>query len=282
MIKHPFLFLNLLICSSFLLSSCVQPEGEGIVTGQIFIIGCSKVDDYGEKPDVKMPFNLEANFFVGEPILDESIQPNSHRLDVRIQKSSNRIGDADSLYIQFSKVAKTAKLFSQRKPIPVGIDRNVKASLPLFLTCQDYFDGPTVHKTEAVTSSCPTLNNEEIDQICADINYGKIANIYDPTPPFQEGHSCIILCNFGKAVKGEEVADDFAVDYEDTISGIFFFSIHSSRILYDQPEICNDGIDNNENGFIDEDTCTTVNAGGFVQGNFKIKLTRAKAIVTFP
>ncbi|MDA3864202.1 MAG: hypothetical protein PF689_10095 [Deltaproteobacteria bacterium] len=282
MIKFSIHLLNISILSFVLLSSCVQPEGEGIVTGQIFIIGCSKVDDYGEKPDVKMPFNLEANFFVGEPILDESIQPDSHRLDVRIQKSSNQIGDVDSLYIQFGKVAKTAKLFSQRKPVPVGIDRNVKASLSLFLTCPDYFDGPTAHKTEAVSSSCPDLSAQEIDQICDNINYGEIANIYDPAPPFQEGHSCIILCNFGNAARGEDVAEDFAVNYGDTISGIFFLSIHSSRIIYDQPEICNDGIDNNENGFIDEDTCTTINAGGFVQGNFKIKLTRAKAIVTFP
>jgi hypothetical protein len=274
--KFPILFLLFFILTAV---GCVKPEGNGIVGGRLFIEGCNETDNYGDKHSLAY-FDLRANFFVGEPVKDESAVPTAHRLDIRLQKGSNTIEDTDSLYIQVSKVALTARNFVIYQPVSVGVDENVKASLALYLTCPSFFDGPEVNKTGI--SSCPSITASEQEEMCNSTIYGELDQMPIPHAPFALGDSCIVFCQFGDAMRGDTIGDDFSIDFGDEVSGIYFFTLNNRRIVYDNSEICADGIDNDNDGVIDEDICENITSGGFVQGNFKIKLLRAKAIQAFP
>ena len=270
---------TLLLLVTLFLGGCIAPEGNGVVGGEIFILGCNETDNYGEE-QFPAYFDLQANFFVGEPVKDEAAVPTQHRLDVRLQKGTNNIADSDSLYIQVTRVALAARRFANYEPLPVGIDRNVKASLSLYLTCPDFFDGPEANPTGA--DACPALSPEEQQTLCDETTYGEMEQLRLPHAPFDVGHSCLILCQFGSASRGDTIDEDFAIDFGDVVSGIYFFTLHNRRIIYDDYEVCGDGIDNDSDGLIDEDLCETYTAGGFIQGNFTIQLRRAKAIQAFP
>ncbi|MBU1240508.1 hypothetical protein KKF84_00965 [Myxococcota bacterium] len=260
-------------------SGCIAPEGDGIVGGEIFILGCNETDNYGEE-QYPAYFDLQANFFVGEPVKDESAVPTDHRLDIRLQKGTNTIEDADSLYIQMTKVSLAARRFAAWEPIPVGVDHNVKASLSLYLTCPSFFDGPEASPASA--EACPVLTQQEQQELCDSTVYGDMDQLRLPHAPFSLGQSCIVLCQFGKANRGDTITDDFSIDFSDVVSGVYFFTLWNRRMVYNSTEICDDQIDNDGDGIIDEELCQNVSAGGFVQGNFTIKLRRAKAIQAFP
>ncbi|MBN2725701.1 MAG: hypothetical protein JXR95_16675 [Deltaproteobacteria bacterium] len=283
-IKHPvmkrYLLFSLLVCFQTVFTvGCTTPEGSGVVEGEFFILGCEESDNYGSVTN-KAYFDMMANFFVGEPVLDESAVPRNHRFDIRMQRGSNTLADTDVLYIQITRAALAARLFSQGLPLPVGPDENVSATLGLYLTCPSFYDGPDAYYEG---DACPVLTIEEQNELCSGVDYGTLENSFRvPQAPFSKGQSCIILCQFGSAVRGQEIPDDFKIDFGDTVSGIYFFTLGNRRALYTANEICGDGLDNDGDGTVDEDICDEVTAGGFVQGNFEIKVIRAKAIQSFP
>ncbi len=270
------ILLTLLVLTT---AGCIAPEGDGVVGGEIFIIGCNETDNYGEEL-YPAYFDLQANFFVGEPVKDEAAVPTQHRLDIRLQKGSNTIEDADSLYIQITRVALAARRFAAWEPLPVGIDQNAKASLSLYLTCPSFFDGPEANPTGP--EYCPTLTPEQQQELCDGTVYGEMDQLRLPHEPFSEGQSCLVLCQFGSAQRGDTIDDDFSIDFGDVVSGVYFFTLNNRRMVYDSAEICDDQIDNDGDGIIDEDLCDYRTTGGFVQGNFTVKLRRAKAILAFP
>ncbi|MBU1221983.1 hypothetical protein KKF34_04470 [Myxococcota bacterium] len=267
-----------LLFTALLTLSCTSPEGTGIIGGEIYIMGCESTDNYGT-PSFPAYFNMLANYFVGEPVLDEGPVPTKHRFDIRMQRGSNTLEDTDVLYIQIAKTSLTARLFSEGKPVPVGPQENVTSSLGLYLTCPSFYDGPDVYHTG---NGCPDITLEEQLTMCENVDFGEHENLFEPASPFAEGHSCLILCEFGTAERGTTINDDFKIDFGDTVSGIYFFTLGNRRIIGGYTEICDDGIDNDFDGFIDEDNCETPTAGGFIQGNFHIKVIRAKAIQAFP
>jgi len=273
-----------LVCSFLLLLTCLGPacsgpEGKGVVAGELFIEGCDGLDHYGTS-SFPAYFDLRANYVLGEPVQDESDFPVAHRLDVRLQRGSNSIEDADGLYIQFSRVAVTAKRFAAHRLIPVAVGESVQATLALYLICPTFFDGPEAHPSGDV--ACPEVSAEEQDRLCEETVFGRLEVVPTPQAPFSQGHSCILLCKFGSARRNEPVADSFEINYEDEVSGIYFFSLSDRRIIYNNLEICSDGIDNNGDGRVDEEDCTRLTSGGFVQGNFSFKAHRAKSVQVIP
>ncbi len=242
-----------------LMQACLTPEGEGIVAGQVYLMNCSEGDDYGT-PEHMAYFDLHADFFAGEIIIDERVDSRKNRLDIRLQKGTGQPGDADMLFIQIPDVRQAAEYFVQSRPIPVAPDGVMRASLGLYLTCPSFYDGPEA-VPDATDSACPQLTPEEVSDICNSTDYGSLTYRYTPQAPFSEGQSCVILCKFGDLSPGESVPEDFKIDYRDTVAGLYFFSLMSRR----------------------EDTLDgSPMAGGFVQGNFHIRVIRAKAVQTFP
>ncbi len=271
----PFLALLFII----LASACSGPEGEGVVAGELFIEGCDGLDHYGIAA-FPAYFDLRVNYVLGEPVQDESDFPVAHRLDVRLQRGTNSMEDADSLYLQFSRVAVTAKRFAAYQLIPVAVGETTQATLSLYLTCPSFFDGPEAHPLGE--TACPEVTPEEQDRLCAETEFGRLPVVTTPQAPFAVGHSCILLCRFGDARRGEPVADDFEINYEDKVSGIYFFNLRNRRVIYDHLEICADALDNDGDGRVDEEDCSRVTTGGFVQGNFDFKAHRAKSVQVIP
>lgn len=261
-----------------LLPACSIPEGKGVVAGEMFIEGCDGPNHYGTS-SFPAYFDLRANHIFGETVQDESDFPSAHRLDVRLQRSTNAIGDADALYIQFSRVAATAKRFASWQPIPVAVGETVQATLSLYLTCPSFFDGP---EAQPLGAACPSVSREEQQRLCAEAKYGRLASVTTPQPPFAEGHSCILLCSFGKAVRDETVHDDFEIREGDEVSGIFFFTLQNRRIIYDRLEVCADGQDNDGDGLVDEEDCQRITTGGFVQGNFRFQARPPTSVQVLP
>ncbi len=264
---------------SILLGGCSGPEGKGVVAGEIFIEGCDGPDHYGTS-SFPAYFDLRVNYVLGEPVPDESVFPDAHRLDIRLQRGTNSMEDADALYIQFSRVSATAKRFSSYQLIPVAVGETVQATLSLYLTCPTFFDGPEAHPL--AEQACPEVSPAEQDRLCAEVEFGKLSVITTPQEPFTFGYSCILLCRFGDVKRGDPVADNYEINYEDEVSGIFFFTLQNRRVLYNRLEICADGIDNDGDGKIDEEDCTRLTTGGFVQGSFALKAHRAKSVQVIP
>ena len=268
-----------LLTFAILFGACSGPEGKGIVGGELFIEGCDGADHYGTS-SFPAYFDLRVNYVLGEPVQDESDFPDSHRLDIRLQRGTNSMEDADALYIQFARVAATAKRYASYQLIPVALGEPVQATLSLYLTCPTFFDGPEAHPQGDV--ACPAVTPEEQDRLCAEVEFGKLAVIPTPQAPFELGHSCILLCRFGSVRRGDPVADHYEINYEDEVSGIYFFTLRNRRIIYNNLEICADSIDNDNDGRIDEEDCARVTTGGFVQGNFQLKAHRAKSVQVIP
>jgi hypothetical protein len=83
----------------WLLGACTVGNGEGAAVGKLYLNNCYGTgpnDSFGA-PDQPWDFNLNANFFSGEPI--EDIKPNGsdNRLLIRMQGSGTRIEDSDLL-----------------------------------------------------------------------------------------------------------------------------------------------------------------------------------------
>ncbi len=264
---------------ALLFSGCITLEGSGVVGGELYILGCNEADNYGVE-QFPAYFDLMANFFVGEPIKDESAVATQNRLDIRIQKGTNTIEDADLLYIQITRVALAARRFSSYEPLPVGVHENVKASLSLSLTCPTFFDGPEANAT--LPEACPSLTQNQQEELCENMVYGRWNQLRIPMEPFTVGHSCLVVCQFGDTKRGDTIGEEFSIDFGDVVSGFFFFTLNNRRHLYDNVEICDDGTDNDCDGTVDEPLCIPSSTGGFIQGNFSVKLRRAKAIQAFP
>jgi len=273
------LLASVFLLLSIILGACSGPEGKGVVAGEIFIEGCDEADHYGTS-SFPAYFDLRVNYVLGEPVQDESNFPDAHRLDIRLQRGTNSMEDADALYIQFSRVATTAKRFSSYQLIPVSMGETVQATLSLYLTCPTFFDGPEAHPSSE--QSCPVVTPEEQERLCAEAEYGKLAVVTTPQAPFSAGHSCILLCRFGNVGRGDLVSEDYEIDYEDEVSGLYFFTLQNRRVIYNHLEICGDTIDNDNDGKVDEEDCTRLTTGGFVQGNFQLKAHRAKSVQVIP
>ncbi len=269
-------FLLLMI---LMVAACSGPEGKGIVAGELFIEGCSGQDHYGTS-SFPAYFDLRVNHVHGEPVQDESDFPNAHRLDIRMQRGTNSMEDSDGLYIQMARVAVTARRFANWQLIPVAHGENVQATLSLYLTCPTFFDGPEAHPNLA--NACPDVSKEEQERLCGEVEFGKLDVVPVPRPPFSQGHSCLLLCRFGRAERDAPVKDSFEIHYGDRISGIYFFTLQNRRIITSNLEICGDGIDNDGDGLIDEEDCVRRTTGGFVQGNFSLKAHRSKSVQVIP
>jgi hypothetical protein len=96
-VKAPLRLLMVLAVGAGL--GCTVGNGEGSATGKLYLQNCygtGPSDSFGA-PNALWDFNLNSNFYSGEPI--EDIKPNGsdNRLVIRMQGSGTRIEDSDLL-----------------------------------------------------------------------------------------------------------------------------------------------------------------------------------------
>jgi len=271
-----------LLLLALLASGCPTGDGEGEVVGTFFLLSCDDAYDYGSR-DTPAHYNMEANFFVGEPVIDERESNPVNRLDLRIQRGGNNIEDVDSLYIQIADVRSVAESFSGTayEGSPVGERWNVRASLSLYVTCPTYY-GRLAATVSPASPACPALDAATLDALCETMDYDEPMDPAAAFPPFGPESSCLIFCRFGEAERGTTVPHDFAISFGDVVQGFFHLNLVEQRLLTQQAEICGDGKDNDGDGDIDETDCEVSTGGGRLMGRFNFEVRRGQVAQEFP
>ncbi len=263
-------------------SGCPTGDGEGQVVGSFFLLGCDDAFDYGSRTDPAR-YDMGANFFVGEPIFDERESNPVNRLDLRIQRGGNNIEDVDSLYIQIADVRAVAERFvaSDYAGSPVGANQNISANLSLYVTCPTYFSRLAA-TVSGDASACPGLDAATRNALCESMDYDEPL---DPTVafgPFGPQSSCLVFCRFGTAERGTAVSSTFAIDFGDIVQGFFHLNLMDQRLLVSGGEICDDGVDNDGDGDIDEADCDLSSGAGHLMGTFNFEVRRGQVAQEFP
>lgn len=262
------------------LPGCPTGEGDGAVVGQIYVLGCDGEFDFGAV-DAPAFFDLRANFFVGEPILDDSAVQPRQRLDLRIQRGGNNIEDTDSLFIQLRDLQAVAELVVAGRGVPVGPDEATTASLLLYVTCPSFYGSLQAAAAPGV-EACPTLSATETQSLCAGTDFNVSPDPRAPVAPFSAGQSCVVFCELGAVQPGGAVPEAFAVDFGEVVSGLFYFSVADSRLAGQAVEVCADGFDNDGDGEVDETDCTQAVGQGHLAGGFHFVVRRGQVAQEFP
>lgn len=261
---------------------CPTGDGDGEVVGRFYVLGCDGAFNYGAR-DAPASYDMGADFFVGEPILDETELNPRHRLDLRIQRGGNTMEDTDSLYIQVRDVAAVAERFATGQPIPVGPDVQVSAALLLYVTCPTFFGAlEAAPPHEPGVATCPTVSATEVQALCESTDFNESVDPDAPFPPFEDHHSCLILCRFGEAEWGQPTPDSFKVDFGDVVAGIFSLRVTDQRLRQQGLEICADGVDNDGDGDTDEGDCELSPGRGMLRGTFNFEVRRGQVAQEFP
>lgn len=110
-------------------------DGEGRVDGSLYVRGCRDGKDLGAL-GAPATYAMNPTFFVADPIEDWVKHDNPvNRMQIRVQGTGNLPEEADILWVTIADVADVARRFNQ--VIDVGVDTNVRASLPLNRLCRD-------------------------------------------------------------------------------------------------------------------------------------------------
>lgn len=272
--------IGLLALGLSILSGCPTGAGDGAVVGRIYVLGCDGEFDFGAV-DAPAFFDLRADFFVGEPILDDSAGQPRQRLDIRIQRGGNNIEDTDSLFLQLRDLQGVAELVAAGRGVPVGPEEATTAALLLYVTCPSFYGSLQAVAAPGV-EACPTLSATETQSLCAGTDFDVSPDPSAPTPPFSVGQSCVVFCQLGAVRPGEAVPQDFAVDFGDVVSGLFFFSVTDPRLVGQAVEVCADGFDNDGDGAVDEADCTRAAGQGHLAGGFHFVVRRGQVAQEFP
>lgn len=262
------------------LVGCPSGEGEGRVVGRFYVLGCDDAYSFGS-PETPAFYDMGANFFVGEPILDDTAVSPRHRLDLRLQKGGNNLEGGDSLYIQVWDVAAAAQQFSLGQGSPVGKGQAVRASLLLYVTCPTFY-GSLTAAPRMDLEACPTLDATDTEARCATLDFNAPLDPDTDFAPLVTGHSCIVFCRLGSARRGQEVPQGFAVDFGDEVQGFFQINLTDSRLMEAGVEICGDGVDNDGDGEVDEEDCEVSPGMGTLRGSFNFEVRRGQVAQEFP
>ncbi len=110
--------ISLLLCA-LALTACPAGRGEGWVMGSVFVGNCKE----GAELDADDDFDLEADFFAGDPLFDNSHASSARsRLFIRLQQTSNPVAESDSLALQFQDLTVAAEAFAGGRVLPISDD----------------------------------------------------------------------------------------------------------------------------------------------------------------
>lgn len=112
--------LTTILALGVLLCGCAG-QGDGWVTGQLWLENCRAGETLGEAPSKMSDFDLEADFFAAETLEDSNASINQRRngLNFRIQDTSNWIENSNGLVLQLLDLRGIAHYFARGEPVPV-------------------------------------------------------------------------------------------------------------------------------------------------------------------
>ncbi|MDX9999824.1 MAG: hypothetical protein RBU30_00870 [Polyangia bacterium] len=270
----------LLLLVAAAVAGCPTGEGEGRVVGRFYVLGCDEEYNFGSLGTPAF-FDLGVNFFVGEPVLDETEWGPRHGLDLRLQKGGNNIEDGDSLFLQIWDVAAAAERFAEGQGSPIGPGLEARAALLLYVTCPTFFGG-LVAAPRPGMEACPTLDATETVERCTAMDFNAKLDPEGDFSPLAQGHSCVVFCRLGNARRGEVVPRGFSVEFGDEVQGFFQVNLLDLRLYTEGVEVCSDGIDNDQDGVVDESDCSLSRGQGMLRGTFNFEVRRGQVAQEFP
>ena len=104
------------VASLSLTAACSISTGEGWVVGSLFAENCRSGNTL-DRPDDQ--YDLEADFFAGDPLLDFSDSDSTRRSSVlvRVQSTSNRPEESDALLIRIHDLRSAAIAYAAEQPL---------------------------------------------------------------------------------------------------------------------------------------------------------------------
>ena len=285
--------LKLLVAVVFAACCCGCPgSGDGWIQGSLWIDNCKDGESFGDSAESRREFDLNADFFAGEPFEDSNKSSTQRRnsLTLRIQNTSNNVEESDGLLIQVNDLDQAARALAGGILLPITASRlcpggncplahdMVRANLYLYATCPDgrqpLWGGSHEFAPSADDPGClfPTGNNPDpcpaltpaarssLDQLCEGDFEDRSS--FDAVGQLL-GSSCIYLCRFGDAERGQspEEIEGFTLEYGDRVAAIISVAVIDGRAINLQ-------------------TCAQV--AGELRGMFDFELTRGQSAQSFP
>jgi len=146
---------------------CLVGDGEGWFEGDLWVGNCKDGDPLGESANKRGFYDLDADFFAGEPKEDTNQSPTQRRnsLLVRVQPTSNNMEVSDGLMLQFMDPDQAARAFASGEPIGITNrslcngtycaptqDEVLRAHLYLYTTCPD-LQSPLIGSTYVLSAT---------------------------------------------------------------------------------------------------------------------------------
>jgi hypothetical protein len=271
------------VLTLILLAGCPAGRGEGWVAGSLYVENCRDGELLAKPPG---EFDLEVDFFAGDPLIDRDKAVGQRRstLAIRLQATSNRQEQSDGLSVQVEDLSAAAVRFARGEPMPLqgSIVDPVRAQLHLFNSCpanrsplvaldRSLTRPPTDDLKQCLTpltvpSACPTLTTESraaLDQLCKGEFSLRTPAVFDQITQLLGGGACIYFCTLGQAARGqlEEELETFELDFGDSIAAIFSFNLIDGRSV---------------------ELGSCADASGQINGMFRFDLVRSRIAQAFP
>lgn len=258
---------SLLLCAAIVLAACPAGRGEGWVVGSVFLDNCKE----GGELDAQGTFDLDADFFAGDPLFDNSESAYARsRLFIRLQQTSNPVAESDSLALQFQDLTVAAEAFAAGRVLPISDDSliagqksfnsPVRMRMQLYTRCPDNKTplsavgwplamGAAPGRTEQCMlpasaqptppqPDCPTLSDAqraELDQICEepDFNDRESRGRIEAILGSGAEPACLYLCQLGSIERGTapERLQGYTFDYNEKISALFVSKLVDARAV---------------------------------------------------
>lgn len=204
-----------------LVAGCTVGGGEGFVVGELEVPGCDDLED---------TFDLQADFFAGEPYDDAGKNDEARRdtLSLRIQRSGNNREVVDGVTIQVLDVesVREHRLVDVKAGCTDPADCPVRASLSLFLTC------PQVYTPLLAQGMVACPDDVDVEPLCA-------GDFADREPYRQrleqmlpEDAACLVFCDLAHDFNQEvaaafrmQIIDDRSDESVGWIAGRFQFEL---------------------------------------------------------
>lgn len=288
--------ITTLLCTTAALTACPAGQGEGWLSGRLWIDNCDSGEGLGDGLDKPADFDLHADFFAGETKEDSNDSPDQRdsSLTIRVQDTSNNVEVSNGLALQILDLSAAARALAAEQPLPVSsrdlictgtactqpVDV-VRAKLYLYAACPNckqpmvgasYIleQDPQLTSCHYATTKnaprpCPTLSNNDqefLRGLCRSGDFSNKASQIHLRQILGNG-ACVYLCDFGTARVGQNIKElsGFNITYGDRVSGLFSLTLVDGRSAMLR-------------------TCARIS--GAVQGMFSFEVTRGRAAQSFP
>src|SRR3954453_2088023 len=118
-----------------LVAGCGLGDGTGVLTGALYVRGCTHDYDYGGM-GAPSTYDMKPSYFVADPVNALASSKPLHPVNkvlIRVQPSGNRPDESDELFVDVADDAQVAVAVGA--PMAIGPTTNVRVALQLNETC---------------------------------------------------------------------------------------------------------------------------------------------------